>query len=446
MRHRTPSDAELFEQSRQGKVDAFAALVGRHQGLVCAVSYGTTGDRSLSEDIAQETFLAAWRSLGEIREPSKFRAWLLSTARNLSRKALRHLGRETPCDLANEKDAAPNPLEAAIDRESEQMVWDALKRVPEQYRAPLILFYREGRSVPQVAEAMGLSESAVHQRLSRGRSYLKESVTDLVERTLAGTKPSKAMAASVAAVITAGSVGVAKAAPLTTAATVGGASMKIIKGLVAASLLAGGIAAVSVASRKEPQTNHPKHETTRLGPNRPRAARMAPSLARSPKRLTPARRVQLLRAIQKQIEQAKASRRSAGVASASPPSTLARASSPSRTGPTGEGMGTLDKDYLRERIKEIVPLVRECYELALAQDPSVSGKLSVHFSIIGDPELGGLVESSEIVDDDEPAPKNEGLVECVRETMYALEVEAPKGGGRVTVTYPFRFATAARRQ
>jgi DNA-directed RNA polymerase specialized sigma24 family protein len=65
------SDAELLEASRRGERDAFAALIERYQGVVCAVSYSRTGDRALSEDVAQDTFIAAWRQLGQIREPPR---------------------------------------------------------------------------------------------------------------------------------------------------------------------------------------------------------------------------------------------------------------------------------------------------------------------------------------------------------------------------------------
>ena len=54
------SDAELLEASRRGERDAFGALIERYQGVVCAVSYSRTGDRALSEDVAQDTFIAAW--------------------------------------------------------------------------------------------------------------------------------------------------------------------------------------------------------------------------------------------------------------------------------------------------------------------------------------------------------------------------------------------------
>jgi len=99
--------------------------------------------------------------------------------------------------------------------------------------------------------------------------------------------------------------------------------------------------------------------------------------------------------------------------------------------------GSLKREYIQERMREIVPLVKECYHLALDQSPDLDGKIVVEFSIVGDPELGGLIEKSEVVDGN--LAGDETLAECLRETMYALRLDAPEGGGRVVVKYPFMF-------
>src|SRR5678816_323009 len=92
------TDGELLEASRRGERDAFGALVERYQRVVCAISYSRTRDQALSEDVAQETFLAAWRQLDQLREPSRLRSWLCGIARNLARKARRRTVRETPIE------------------------------------------------------------------------------------------------------------------------------------------------------------------------------------------------------------------------------------------------------------------------------------------------------------------------------------------------------------
>ena len=177
------SDAELLEASRRGERDAFAALIERYQGVVCAVSYSRTGDRALSEDVAQDTFIAAWRQLGQLREPSRLRSWLCGIARNLARKARRRSAREAPLEHALVFEGG-NPFDHTAAAESERVVRDALMRVPDTYRDVLVLYYRDQRSVRDVAVALGITEAAALQRLSRGRQYLADGVTDLVERSL----------------------------------------------------------------------------------------------------------------------------------------------------------------------------------------------------------------------------------------------------------------------
>jgi RNA polymerase sigma factor (sigma-70 family) len=194
------SDAELLEASRRGERDAFGALIERYQGVVCAVSYSRTGDRALSEDVAQDTFIAAWRQLGQLREPSRLRSWLCGIARNLARKARRRNQREAPLDHPLVFEGA-NPFDEAAEAESERVVRDALMRVPDTYRDVLVLYYRDQRSVRDVAVALGITEAAALQRLARGRQYLADGVTDLVERSLRTTRAQKRLAAVVLAAL-----------------------------------------------------------------------------------------------------------------------------------------------------------------------------------------------------------------------------------------------------
>ncbi|HTM22032.1 MAG TPA: RNA polymerase sigma factor, partial [Kofleriaceae bacterium] len=163
---RVASDAELLLACRRGEQAAFGRLIERYQDLVGAVSYGATGDRALSEDVAQDTFLCAWRRLDQVREPAQVRAWLCGIARNLGRKALRRRRREVP-DLERpelEADGAPSPLDVTLEAESERIVRAALERIPARYREALILYYQQGRSIREVAGTLGIGEDAAMQR------------------------------------------------------------------------------------------------------------------------------------------------------------------------------------------------------------------------------------------------------------------------------------------
>ena len=113
--------------------------------------------------------------------------------------------------------------------------------------------------------------------------------------------------------------------------------------------------------------------------------------------------------------------------------------------PREEAKGSLDKAYIQAQVREIIPLVKECYDMALeaAKDTSepLDGVLKVRFSIIGDEELGGVIEDSQVLEGT-PLSGNAALTECVQETMYGLQLEPPRGGGKVVVTYPLRFQTS----
>lgn len=110
------------------------------------------------------------------------------------------------------------------------------------------------------------------------------------------------------------------------------------------------------------------------------------------------------------------------------PQTHARASGP-----------TLDKDYIQERIHEdFYPLAGTCYEAALELDPKLAGRLVLSFVIVGDESVGGIVESVEI--DPSTTIAGDELLYCMRESLLSLVFEPPKGGGSVTVTYPFELS------
>ncbi len=219
------SDAELVGESLVGNRDAFGRIVARYQSLICSLAYSATGCLGQSEDLAQETFITAWRHLGHLREPAKLRSWLCGIARNRINNFLRREGRKPlaasePLETVQEMPAPqPSASDHAISQEEEAILWRSLERIPETYREPLVLFYREHQSVERVAEQLELSEDAVKQRLSRGRKLLHEQVLAFVEGALERTNPGKAF-----------TVGVIAALPVfatsASAATVGAGAVK----------------------------------------------------------------------------------------------------------------------------------------------------------------------------------------------------------------------------
>ena len=197
-----PSDAELVRAAQSGDRAAFVEIVARHQALVCGTAYGILSDFAASEDAGQEAFLNAWRKIGSLREPEKLRAWLAQIARNVALGKLRGQRDGTSLDeIAQAVDDAPLPDELVASEEEAELVREHLAKLPEKYRMPLVLFYREGRSVRAVAEALEISEDAVKKRLERGRAQLRDRVEGLIESTLMRTAPSAIFTMAVATAI-----------------------------------------------------------------------------------------------------------------------------------------------------------------------------------------------------------------------------------------------------
>ena len=201
------SDATLVRASLAGDREAFESIVARYQGLVCSLAYSATGDLSLSEDLAQETFLTAWRQLVALREPDKLRAWLAGIARNVVLRS-RRVWRRQPVHQADRLEdhpesgsSEPMPVDAVMSREEAELLWRALERIPEAYRTPLVLFYREHRSIEAVARHLALTEITVRQRLSRGRKLLESEVVSFVESALEKTSPGRRFTVGVVAAL-----------------------------------------------------------------------------------------------------------------------------------------------------------------------------------------------------------------------------------------------------
>ncbi len=225
------NDAELVGGTLAGNRDAFSQIVARYQSLICSLAYSATGSLGQSEDLAQETFITAWKHLGHLRERDKLRAWLCGIARNRINNFLRREGREPLREAESLENVAeshspePLPADQTISNEEQAILWRSLERIPQIYREPLVLFYREHQSVEAVAKNLELTEDTVRQRLSRGRKLLQAQVLAFVEGALAQTNPGKTFTLGVLAALPLLAT-TAKAATATATATKGGAVAK----------------------------------------------------------------------------------------------------------------------------------------------------------------------------------------------------------------------------
>ncbi len=292
------SDTELLRASQAGDPEAFGRLVERYQRVVCAVAYSATGDPALSEDLAQDAFVTAWRRLPELRDPARFSAWMCGIVRNLARSSRRHQRRHAPAAtdpverLDNLPAAGPSALDELIRQQRLSVVWKALGEIPSTYREPLVLFYGENQSLKQVAKHLDLTEQTVKQRLCRGRKRLARDVRELVETSLAGVSTRKNLSAAVVALIalssarhaTALSAGGETTSMLTRLGIVKSASLGIGSAVVATTVIV--LAVFSTARSTSTSTS------TSTEQGRPEARESEPVIA-TPRASTPRALVEL---------------------------------------------------------------------------------------------------------------------------------------------------------
>ena len=174
-------DQADVEQVLAGNVGAFENIVRRWQGPLVNLAYRFCRDRGRAEDMAQEAFLRAYRSLGGWRKEGAFSTWLFALATNLYRSELHRIPASSVSmdDVAEPSDprAEDGGLEAA---DRDRSVRRAVSTLPTKYREALVLFYFHEMDVPAAAQSLGLPEGTVKARLFRGREILRGKLLHLL--------------------------------------------------------------------------------------------------------------------------------------------------------------------------------------------------------------------------------------------------------------------------
>ncbi|MFK4084666.1 RNA polymerase sigma factor [Kribbella sp. NPDC020789] len=171
-------EATLVARARDRDPAAFELLVRRYQRRIYTLCLrmlnGATGE---AEDVAQETFVTAWRRLPEIQHEAAFGSWLYRTATN---KCLTILQRRRPTAELTEESAPPDlaydadPARAAGNTAAMQALAAALRRLPPPQRACWLLREVHGRSYAEIADLVGTTPTAVRGRIARARAELAE--------------------------------------------------------------------------------------------------------------------------------------------------------------------------------------------------------------------------------------------------------------------------------
>jgi RNA polymerase sigma factor (sigma-70 family) len=211
----TLTDGQLLERfATQHEEAAFEALLHRHGPLVLGVCRRVLHDPHEAEDAFQATFLVLARKAPSLDRRGSVGNWLYTVAYHLALKARVAAGRwrvpsSPPSDLAS-----ADPLAEITGRELLSALDEELGRLPEKFRAPLVLCYLEGRTRDEAAHQLGWSPGAVKGRLERGRDLLRSRLarrglafsaallpTVLLDNAAAATVPAPLAAATVKAAV-----------------------------------------------------------------------------------------------------------------------------------------------------------------------------------------------------------------------------------------------------
>jgi len=189
------SDAMLVERAVAGDQKAYELLVIKYQRRIQRLIGRMVRDVDLVEDIAQETFIRAYRALAQFRGDAQFYTWLYRIAVNTAKKALMELKRDPTVSensfkssdddetspLENELTSSETPEALLASKEIAAMVNAAMEALPEELRQAITLREIEGLSYEEISEVMSCPIGTVRSRIFRAREAISEKVKPLLE-------------------------------------------------------------------------------------------------------------------------------------------------------------------------------------------------------------------------------------------------------------------------
>jgi RNA polymerase sigma-70 factor (ECF subfamily) len=179
-------DDALVREAVRGRTEAFEALVQRYQDRLYGLLHRMVGDRERALDLAQDTFLKAWRGLAGFQGQSAFYTWLYRIARNVVISAGRYEaarprigisldepdedgdGPRVPVPMADD-----SPSERVLAGERRELVLGAIARLPGEFREIIILRDMQNHAYEEIAEQLEIPVGTVRSRLHRARAELR---------------------------------------------------------------------------------------------------------------------------------------------------------------------------------------------------------------------------------------------------------------------------------
>jgi RNA polymerase sigma-70 factor, ECF subfamily len=178
---------ELVVRAREGDRDAFRPIYDRFARPLLQFIFDMTGQRDHAEDLLQETFIRAFRHLGDLREPARFSTWLFGIARNVCLESWRSRERDRrKVDLDEEEalelpDAAPLPEGTLLNRELNSIIRQSMNALEVDKRQVFLLKVFYGHSYEEIMEITGFSLPKVKTDLHRARAEMRTRLRPYLE-------------------------------------------------------------------------------------------------------------------------------------------------------------------------------------------------------------------------------------------------------------------------
>jgi RNA polymerase sigma factor, sigma-70 family len=159
---------ELVRRARDGDIKAFEGLVEAYKNKGFALSYSILGDRYSAEDVLQEAFIKAWRSLRALKDVSAFNTWFMRIIINLSYNEVKKRKREISIENFEDIPSVGDSAEDRID------IQRALSGLSVDHRVILILREIDGLSYDEIAEVLNIPIGTVKSRINAARMRMRE--------------------------------------------------------------------------------------------------------------------------------------------------------------------------------------------------------------------------------------------------------------------------------
>ena len=177
------SDRELVGDVRRGDREAFGHLVRKYQGRLFGLVLMMVREPAGAEEVTQDAFVRAYTHLDRYDDGRTFYPWLSSIAIRLAQNWLRAHGRMVrregaALESVDEPRASTTTLADLIDDERSRTLWTEVAALPSGERTAVILYYRDGMAVHDIARGLGVTTGTIKTLLFRARRHLRERLTD----------------------------------------------------------------------------------------------------------------------------------------------------------------------------------------------------------------------------------------------------------------------------